>query len=152
MTSIFEEAVMCLLPCVCVCQEGSGLCVGLKCQNEKTKGVLEVDMEQGPASGCPAGQHKGKGKGECWGLGSASSSGQDKGKGKGKQVGIHICNTPLGQLLTDGCSPEEWETAMEQQQLAQVHLCLGHPELAAYKNLLTHVPVQPDVNIFGIFD
>ena len=65
---------------------------------------------------------------------------------------IKIHSTPLGQLLTTGCSPEEWIAAMEQQQLAQVHLCLGHPDFAAYNNLLKDLPVQPDVNLFDIFD
>ena len=92
-----------------------------------------------------------KGKGEGWGLGLASSSGQDKGTDKGQQMDIKIHSTPLGQLLTAGCSPEEWIAAMEQQQLAQVHLCLGHPDFAAYKHLLKDFPVQPDANIFDIF-
>ena len=72
-------------------------------------------MEQGLASGCHAGEHKGKGKGknEAWGLGLASCSGQDKDKGKGQQMDIKIHSTPLGQLLTAGCSPEEWKAAME---------------------------------------
>ena len=72
-------------------------------------------MEQGLASGCHAGEHNGKGQGkvEGWGLGLASSSGKDKDKGKGQQMDIKIHSTPLGQLLTAGCSPEEWKAAME---------------------------------------
>ena len=111
-------------------------------------------MDQGLASGCHAGEHKGKrkGKNEGWGLGLASCSGQDKDKGKGQQMDIKIHSTPLGQLLTAGCSPEEWKAAMERQQLAQTHLCSGHPDFAAYKHLLKPFPVQPDVNLFDLFD